>query len=128
VVISLFAFLAYRGFKIALNAPDTFGSIMATGLTCNLMFQALINIGVVTATLPFTGIPLPFISFGGSSMLMSMATVGLLLSISKCTLPQTQPSDKESIYATYHIGRWNWGTRVPRPRRHARAKEAISNG
>lgn len=117
VVISLFAFLAYRGFKISLAAPDTFGTILASGITFSLVFQALINIGVITATLPFTGIPLPFISFGGSSMLMSMASVGLLLSISRCTKPKVKPEKKEPDYATHDIRRWDRGSRVSRPRR-----------
>lgn len=83
VVIGLFAVLAFRGFRIAQNAPDTFGMMLATGITAWLAFQALINIAVVTSTIPFTGIPLPFISFGGSSLVTSMAGVGLLLNISK---------------------------------------------
>jgi len=83
VVIGLFAILAYRGFRIAQDAPDTFGMMLATGVTAWLAFQALINIAVVTSTMPFTGIPLPFISFGGSSLVTSMAGVGLLLNISK---------------------------------------------
>jgi cell division protein FtsW len=85
LVMGLFAALAYRGFKIALEAPDNFGTVLAAGITCWLTFQALINIAVVTATLPFTGLPLPFISFGGSSLVASMAGVGLLLSISRGT-------------------------------------------
>jgi cell division protein FtsW len=121
VVISLFAFLAYRGFKVSLAAPDTFGVILAAGITCNLIFQAVINISVVTATLPFTGIPLPFISFGGSSMLMSMASVGLLLSISRRTMPQPEPEPKEPDYATHDIRRWNRGARLPRAGRRSNA-------
>ena len=83
VVIGLFGFLAYRGFRIALAAPDSFGTVLASGITCSLIFQAIINIGVVTASLPFTGIPLPFISFGGSSLVITMAGTGLLLAVSR---------------------------------------------
>ena len=121
VVISLFAFLAYRGFKISLAAPDTFGAILAAGVTASLIFQALINVGVVTATLPFTGIPLPFISFGGSSMLVSMASVGLLLSISRRTMPYPKAVKEETDYATHDLRRWNRGARVPRARRRSNA-------
>ncbi len=121
VVIGLFAFLTYRGFKISLAAPDTFGVILAAGITCSLIFQALINIGVITATLPFTGIPLPFISFGGSSMLMSLASVGLLLAISRRTMPPSNPKRRESGHATHDIRRWNRGTRVSRSRRSSNA-------
>jgi cell division protein FtsW len=83
VLIGLFALLAYRGFKIALEASDPFGAILAAGLTCTLAFQALVNMAVVTATVPYAGVPLPFVSYGGSSMVTSMACVGLLLSISR---------------------------------------------
>jgi cell division protein FtsW len=83
VLIGLFILLAYRGFKIALEAQDSFGTVLAAGLTCALALQALANMAVVTATVPYAGIPLPFISYGGSSMVTSMACIGLLLSISR---------------------------------------------
>jgi len=83
LVICLFLLFAWRGFKIALNAPDTFSSLLATGLTVMVVFQAAINIGVVSGALPVTGITLPFISYGGSSLLFSMIGVGLLLNISR---------------------------------------------
>jgi len=109
LVIALFAALAYRGFKIALEAPDSFGAVLAAGVTFSLLFQALINIAVVTATLPFTGIPLPFISYGGSSMLVSMASVGVLMGVSR------GKSKKESRRrARYNIGGRNRRTRVSR--------------
>ncbi len=121
LVIGLFAFLAYRGFKISLNAPDAFGTLLATGVICNLIFQALINVGVVTSTIPFTGIPMPFISYGGSSMVTSMASIGLLLAISRRTLPPETPEQDESDYATHDLRRWNRRTRVPRSRRRSSA-------
>lgn len=83
VVIGLFGLLAYRGFRIALQSPDNFGMILASGITCWLIMEALINIAVVTATIPVTGIPLPFISYGGSSLVSALMAVGILLSISK---------------------------------------------
>lgn len=83
VVIALFALLAHRGFKIALEARDPFGAVLAVGLTCSLVFQAAINIAVMVAVVPFTGLPLPFISKGGSAMVSSLAAVGLLLSVSR---------------------------------------------
>ncbi len=82
-VIILFLLFAWRGFKIAIKAPDTFGSLLATGITIMIVFQAAINIGVVSGALPVTGITLPFISYGGSSLLFTMAGVGLLLNISR---------------------------------------------
>jgi len=83
VVIGLFTLLAYRGFKIALGAPNAFAALLACGITCWLTFQALINIAVMTGLVPFTGIALPFISSGGSAMVFSLAGIGLLLSISR---------------------------------------------
>ncbi len=115
VVIGLFGLVAYRGFRIAFAAPDTFGLILASGVTCSLIFQAIVNIGVVTSTLPFTGIPLPFISFGGSSLVISMASVGLLLSISRRTLPEAnQKSNKrQKKDETDYLWGGNGGTRLP---------------
>ncbi|MBK8985097.1 MAG: cell division protein FtsW [Chloroflexi bacterium] len=83
VFISLLAMLAWRGIRIALNARDIYGSLLALGITCWLTFQALINISVITAIIPFTGIPLPFLSYGGSSLLFSMLGIGILLNISR---------------------------------------------
>jgi cell division protein FtsW len=83
VVVALFALLAQRGFKIALEAREPFGAVLAAGLTCWLLLQAFINVAVMTATLPFTGLPLPFLSVGGSAMLSTLVAVGLLLSVSR---------------------------------------------
>jgi len=82
-VIVLFMVVAWRGFRIAMRAPDTFSGLLALGLTSMIVLQAAINIGVVTATLPVTGITLPFISYGGSSLVLSLAGVGILLNISR---------------------------------------------
>ena len=86
VVITLFLLLAYSGVRVALAAPDTFGALLAAGITAWLCLQAFINIGVVVALLPITGITLPFISAGGSSLIISFAAVGILLSISRETV------------------------------------------
>ncbi len=83
VLVGLFVVLAYRGFLIARNAPDDFGRVLAAGITFWLVFQAFLNMGVVTQLIPFTGQPLPFISYGGSSLVMCLASVGMLLSISR---------------------------------------------
>ena len=82
-VLILFFCLAWRGYKIALTAPDTYGRLLATGITSYLIFQALLNIGVVTSSIPVTGITLPFLSYGGSSLIVSLFGVGILLNISK---------------------------------------------
>ncbi|MGB9813157.1 MAG: stage V sporulation protein E [Thermovenabulum sp.] len=84
-VIVVFAILIWRGFKIAINSPDAFGKFLATGITCQIAIQFLIHVAVVTASLPVTGMPLPFISYGGSSLVMTLAEAGILLNISRFT-------------------------------------------
>jgi cell division protein FtsW len=79
----LLAFLAARGIRTARNARDSYGYLLALGITFWLIYQALMNIAVITAVIPFTGIPLPFLSYGGSSLLFSMIGVGILLNISR---------------------------------------------
>jgi len=86
LVILLFVGLAYSGIRVSLRAPDTFGALLAAGITAWLCIQAFINIGVVVALIPVTGITLPFISAGGSSLTISLAAVGILLSISRETV------------------------------------------
>jgi cell division protein FtsW len=82
-VVTLFALLIWRGLRIGLRAPDAFGSYLALGLTVMLATQTVVNIGVVTGALPTKGLPLPFISFGGSALLMTMFSTGVLLNISQ---------------------------------------------
>lgn len=82
-LVLLFVILAVRGFKIAKNAPDDFGRLLAVGITSWIIFQAFINIAAITAIIPLTGIPLPFISYGGTSLIFLLAGVGILLNISK---------------------------------------------
>ncbi|HVB13851.1 MAG TPA: putative peptidoglycan glycosyltransferase FtsW [Candidatus Dormibacteraeota bacterium] len=81
-VLALFGAFAWRGYKIARNAPDHLGVLLAGGATIWIVGQALINIGGVTDTIPSTGVPLTFISYGGSSMALSLAATGILLNIS----------------------------------------------
>lgn len=83
VIIVLFGLLVWRGFVIAMNAPDKFGSILATGLTAQIGIQVLLNIAVVTNSMPNTGISLPFFSYGGTSLVMLLAQMGLVLAISR---------------------------------------------
>jgi cell division protein FtsW len=78
-----FSIVLWRGLVIAHRAPDRFGALLASGLTLFLVGQALINMGVTLGMLPTTGIPLPFVSSGGSCLLTSMAAVGILLSVSQ---------------------------------------------
>jgi cell division protein FtsW len=83
LVLLLFLFMAYRGFKIARTAPDTFGKLVAGGVTAWLVLQALINMGGITGVTPLTGIPLTFISYGSTAMTIALAAVGIMLNISR---------------------------------------------
>jgi cell division protein FtsW len=113
VVIALFVALAYAGIRTAIRAPDTFGGLMAAGITAWISFQALINIGVVVAVVPVTGITLPFVSAGGSSLTVSLAAVGILLSISRETV------ERGWISASADSGRGYGGTYLPGSRRRS---------
>lgn len=86
VMLALFAFILWRGFKIAAAQPDRFGYLLAAGFAWALFVNIAINIGVVTALLPVTGLPLPFVSYGGSSLLVSSAAIGVLLNLSRRTV------------------------------------------
>jgi len=83
VIIILFTILLWRGFRIALDSSDQFGTLLAAGITSMIVFQSIINIGVVTKMIPTTGITLPFISYGGSSLIVNMFCAGILLNISR---------------------------------------------
>lgn len=82
-VLLLFALFAYRGFRIARAAPTRYAGLLASGITAMVLLQAVVNIGVTTGMLPITGVPLPFLSFGGSSLVFTMIGVGMLLNISQ---------------------------------------------
>lgn len=83
VLIGLFGFLIYRGFKISQNCSDNFGKILALGLTSWLGIQIIINLSSMVALLPLTGVPLPFISYGGSALVVNLTAIGILLNISR---------------------------------------------
>jgi cell division protein FtsW len=82
-----FSVIAWRGLRTALVAPDRFGSLLAIGLTMMVTCQALVNLSMVVGLLPTKGIPLPFLSNGGSSLIVTMAAVGILLNISQQSSP-----------------------------------------
>ncbi len=119
IVLALYLFLVYRGFRIAARATDPFGQVLASGITFWLIFQAFVNIAVVTAAIPFTGVPLPFISFGGSALVAALGAVGVLLNISR------SESAKETN-ATFNFGWRDGGTRVPRTDGRRRTTETNS--
>lgn len=93
-VIALFAALIWLGFVISLRAEDAFAKYTALGITIMIGMQAVINISVVTGLLPTKGIPLPFVSFGGSSLLVNMMSIGILMNIAAQESPQTSLSPK----------------------------------
>jgi cell division protein FtsW len=82
-ILVLFAAIAYAGIRAARRAPDDFGRYLAGGITVWIVVQALVNIGAVVGVLPITGVPLPLVSAGGSSMLVLLAAVGILLNVAK---------------------------------------------
>jgi cell division protein FtsW len=85
-IIILFLIFVWRGIRTAINAKDTYGTLLATGITSIVAIQAIINIAVVTGSMPVTGVPLPLISYGGSSLVINMAAMGILLNISRQTI------------------------------------------
>ena len=90
IVILLFIAFLFAGMRIALTCPDAFGCLLAAGITCLICVQAFINMGVVVGILPTTGLPLPFFSAGGTSLSITMAAVGIVLSISRTCDPVPQ--------------------------------------
>ncbi len=83
IILLLFAIIVWRGIHIALYQPDRFGFILAMGVTASIMIAVVINVGVVTTLLPTTGIPLPLISYGGTALLVSIASIAILLNLSR---------------------------------------------
>jgi cell division protein FtsW len=112
LVIVLFLAFGYLGIRTSLGAPDTFGALLAAGITAWICIQAFINIGVVVGLIPVTGIPLPFVSAGGSSLIVSFAAVGILLSVSRETVEKGTWND-----APADRGRGNGRAHLPGPGR-----------
>ncbi len=123
IVIALFLVLGYQGIRTALSAPDTFGALLAAGITAWLCLQAFINIGVVVALFPVTGITLPFISAGGSSLVISFAAVGILLAVSRETVERGSwndaPDDRGRGHGRTHLPGSRRRTIAPRSTRRA---------
>lgn len=95
LVIALYVMMVYRGFKVANDARDSFGALLAAGIILWLVYDALLNIAVMTAVIPPTGVPLPFISFGGSSLVAAMAGIGLVLSVSRVSSKPLPPERQQ---------------------------------
>jgi len=110
LILVAFAALTVRGYRAAMRAPDRFGVMLATGITTWIGFQAFVNMATVTSTLPATGVPLPFVSYGGSALAITLAAMGVLLSVA--AQAQDEPSARRTD-ATADLGRRNWGALVP---------------
>jgi cell division protein FtsW len=106
-VVALFCWFGYRAVGIALNAPTRFGSLLAIGLTAWILVQAGIHIGASLTLFPATGQPLPFMSYGGSSLVSCMIATGLLLSISRSA------KEKKATHAYFAFGGRDWRPRLP---------------
>ncbi len=119
----LFLLLAVRGYRIAFHAPDPFGVLVATGIVSWIVFQAMINIGGITTTIPFTGVPLPFVSYGGTSLMVIMAVFGVLVNISRQT---SVPSSRDTKRAL--VRRRRARRPVPAAPAPARPKTRLAQG
>jgi cell division protein FtsW len=99
IVLALFALLLVRGFRVIVRARDDFGALLAVGIVSWIGYQSIINIGGLTRSMPLTGIPLPFLSYGGSALMTMLAAIGILLSVSrygvdaKTLAPKQKPVD-----------------------------------
>ncbi len=110
VVLAAFALIAYRGYRIAAKSPDPFAALVAVGITSWIFLQGMINIAVTTSLIPFTGITLPFLSYGGTSLISCMAGIGILLNISR---------------HTHNVGEKPHGTTIPNKRNRSPALAAF---
>jgi len=113
-VVVLFLVIAFKGVRIALSAPDATGTLLATGVTVWLVFQAWVNMAVVAALLPMTGITLPFISYGGSSICVGLVAVGILLNVGRQAVARAD--DRAPVQG------------APRGRRDRRARQPAPRG
>jgi cell division protein FtsW len=128
-ILALFATIAYAGIRAARNAPDGFGRYLAGGITVWIVVQALVNIGAVVGVLPITGVPLPLVSAGGSSMLVLLAAVGMLLNVAKREVWRPLAPVKATVAPADRRGRrpapaarpWRAAPRTPDGRRREEA-------
>lgn len=115
LVLALFCILVWRGFKIAAGAPDRFSCLLATGITCWIASQALLNMAVATGSIPPTGISLPLISYGGSNLVTTMAGIGILMSVSR-----RADFNRSKLYAHLDLRRGQRRARLSRAHRSRR--------
>ncbi|HBG73918.1 MAG: hypothetical protein A2X25_03335 [Chloroflexi bacterium GWB2_49_20] len=118
-LISLYGFILWRGMRISKNAPDMLGSLMAAGLTFWIVIEAAINMGAIVGIFPLAGTALPFISYGGSSLLSFLAAIGILMNISRQSGKTAQIDERRSYSASVDLRGRDRRRRVSRPRRTA---------
>jgi cell division protein FtsW len=116
-VIGGFLLLAWRGVRASLRAPDSYGALVAGGITAWICVQAFLNIAAVTDVVPTTGVPLPFVSYGGSSLAMTLLAVGILCNISA-------QGRRQGVTRRAHVDRWRGDGRSPDSRAGGRARVA----
>ena len=105
VVIAIFVVLVYRGFRVIVRARDEFGALLAVGIISWIAYQTLINIGGITRSIPMTGIPLPFLSYGGSALAATLAGIGVVLSVSRYGRDRRHPSGEQRTAGPRPAGR-----------------------
>lgn len=121
ILVILYTVLLWRGLSIARRAPDGFGSLLAAGLAIWLVMEALINMAVMVGLLPIAGNALPFISAGGSNLVVSLAAIGILLNISRLSV-KTQEEEAKTFSAVVSLRRWDRRWRLSRSRRTQRSE------
>ncbi|MBN1318506.1 MAG: cell division protein FtsW [Anaerolineales bacterium] len=127
LVLLILLYIGYRGFRIMMDTKDSYGRMLSLGISSWLVYQALINTAVMTGVVPFTGLPFPFLSYGGSSMLVSLLGVGILLNISQQNkrleagldrkVMSKEPHKRGKSIASASVRRRDGRTHIPRPSR-----------
>jgi cell division protein FtsW len=120
LVIALFAFLIYRGFRTVANARDDFGALLTVGVISWISYQTLVNIGGITRSIPLTGVPLPFLSYGGSALAALLAAVGVVLSVSRYGRDKGYLDRERRVLAPAERARGHTGARLGLPVRGTR--------
>lgn len=120
IILIGFCIIAYRGYRIAARSSDPFAALVAAGITTWIFIQAMINISVTTSLIPFTGITLPFLSYGGTSLIMCMASIGILLNISRHTTHEYQKETRDVSVSRLRL------ERTPVRATIARATQAVT--
>jgi cell division protein FtsW len=116
LVLAMFGAILFAGVRIAIGSPDVYGRLLAAGITGWIGLQALVNLGAVTGVLPITGVPLPFMSFGGSSLIVSLASVGVLFSIGRASMERARSPSRRRRPDGANRGRGGRaGSPIPRP-------------